>query len=59
MYMGENRLALASIGGGRFRGRGVIVRCPSGGRAWSAEARVETPASGAPLRATFTFEVAN
>jgi FixH len=59
MYMGENRLALAPIGGGRFRGRGVIVRCPSGGRTWSAEARVEPPAKGAPLRATFTFDVAN
>jgi hypothetical protein len=34
----------------------VLVRCPSGRRRWAAE--VELPAAGgAPLRATFVFEV--
>lgn len=60
MYMGESRVALAPAGGGRFGGRGVIVRCPSGRRTWSAEVRIEPPAKGAvPLRATFTFDVAD
>ncbi len=60
MYMGESRVALAPAGEGRFRGRGVIVRCPSGRRTWSAEVRVDPPSKGAPpLRATFTFEVAD
>lgn len=58
MYMGESRVALAPDGEGRFRGRGVVVRCPSGRRTWSAEVRVEPGASGAaPLRAVFTFDV--
>lgn len=58
MHMGDNRVALAPAGEGRWRGRGVVVRCPSGGRSWAAE--VELPAGGAgppPLRTTFTFEV--
>lgn len=58
MYMGENRVALVADGAGRWRGTGVLVRCPSGRRGWAAE--VEVPGrSGAPLRATFTFEAAD
>jgi FixH len=60
MYMGENRVRLAPIGGGRYRGRGVLVRCPSGRRTWSAEVTVapREPATAAPIRASFTFDVA-
>jgi hypothetical protein len=59
MYMGENRVRLSPRGGGLFQGRGVIVRCPSGGRTWSAEVtlRPREPAA-APVGATFTFELA-
>ncbi|HSB20061.1 MAG TPA: hypothetical protein VLD85_08645 [Anaeromyxobacteraceae bacterium] len=59
MYMGENRIRLSHRGGGLFRGQGVIVRCPSGRRTWSAEVtlRPREPAA-APVRATFTFELA-
>lgn len=58
MYMGENRVRLAPLGPGAWRGRGVIVRCPSGRRTWSAEVtlRRREPAT-APLAATFTFDV--
>jgi len=59
MYMGENRIHLAALGPGAFRGRGVIVRCPSGRRTWSAEVtlRRREPATAAPLVAAFTFDV--
>jgi hypothetical protein len=57
MYMGENRVPLAGAGAGRWRGKGVLVRCPSGRRGWAAEVEVPS-AEGAPLRATFTFEAA-
>jgi hypothetical protein len=60
MYMGDNRVALAPVGGGFFKGRGVVVRCPSGGRVWTAEValRPQEPAAAAPWRAAFTFELA-
>lgn len=60
MYMGENRVRLASLGGGVYRGKGVIVRCPSGHRSWSAEVilRPREPATAAPLRAAFALELA-
>lgn len=59
MFMGENRVRLTHLGGGVYRGCGVIVRCPSGGRTWSAEVtlRRREPASAAPLFAAFTFDV--
>ncbi|HEY7725959.1 MAG TPA: hypothetical protein VH880_11540 [Anaeromyxobacteraceae bacterium] len=59
MYMGDNRVPLAPAGPGSFKGRGVVVRCPSGGRVWTAEValRPQEPAAG-PWRATFTFELA-
>ncbi len=61
MYMGENRVLLAPLGGGRHRGRGVVVRCPSGHRTWAAEVSVRPrePATAAPVRAVFTFDVAD
>ena len=55
MYMGENRVALEATGPARWRGNGVLVRCPSGRRGWVAEVEVPS-AGGPPLRATFTFE---
>ena len=59
MFMGENRIRLAPLGPGAWRGRGVVVRCPSGRRTWSAEVtlRRREPAAAAPLTATFTFDV--
>jgi len=45
MYMGENVVRLSPGGDGVFRGKGVVVRCGSGRRDWSAEL-VQT--SGAP-----------
>ena len=44
MYMGENRVALAPLGGGRYRGKAVLVRCASGRRDWVAEVVVRLPA---------------
>jgi len=60
MYMGENRVRLAPLGGGRYRGHGVLVRCPSGRHTWSAEVSVapREPATAGRVRASFTFDVA-
>lgn len=58
MTMGENRVALAPAGEGRWSGRGVVVRCPSGRRTWAAAVELPPAAPGGePLRGTFTFEV--
>jgi hypothetical protein len=61
MYMGDGRVRLASLGGGRYLGRGVLVRCPSGRRTWKAEVTVASlePATSTPLTAAFTFDVAD
>jgi nitrogen fixation protein FixH len=57
MNMGENRSRLAPTGPGRFEGKAVLVRCPSGGREWLAD--VEIAAPGAPARsARFSLTVA-
>lgn len=36
MPMGENRRTLAAVGGGRYTGTAVFVRCPGGRRDWLA-----------------------
>jgi nitrogen fixation protein FixH len=59
MFMGENRAVLepASAGAGRYVGKAVLVRCPSGRREWRAEASLHAPGM-APSTATFDFRVA-
>ena len=57
MYMGKNEVQLAPDGAGHLTGKGVMVRCPSGHLTWAAAITVR-PAGGAPVRATFTFDLA-
>ncbi len=57
MYMGDNRVRLAPGPDGRLAGKGVIERCPSGRRTWSAAVSARS-ATGEALAATFTFDVA-
>ncbi|MBZ0156718.1 MAG: FixH family protein [Alphaproteobacteria bacterium] len=60
MYMGENRVALALTESGRYEGRGILPRCPSGKRLWKAEVMVERPSRpGRTTTASFIFEVKN
>ncbi len=54
MNMGRNRVDLSLAPDGRYRGTGVIVRCPSGRRGW--EAAVTVPGRG---KAVFRFAVAD
>jgi hypothetical protein len=54
MEMGRNRVDLFRGDDGRYRGTGVIVRCPSGKRDW--EATVSAPGAG---KAVFHFAVAD
>lgn len=43
MNMGENRVALAAAGPGRYAGQGVLVRCGSGRKDWIASVTVRVP----------------
>lgn len=52
MVMGPNRVPLRPAGDGTYQGTGVIVRCPSGRRAWKAT--VTVPGKGA---VEFIFDV--
>lgn len=54
MTMPRNRVDLRRGADGRYRGSGIIVRCPSGTRTWTATARIP----GRPA-AAFTFDVAD
>ena len=54
MEMGRNRVDLSRGEDGRYRGTGVLVRCPSGRRDW--EATVTAPGAG---KAVFRFAVAD
>jgi nitrogen fixation protein FixH len=56
MNMGENRVTLSAAGPGRHAGKGVLVRCSSGSKAWIATVTVR-PAGGAPVAAAFPFQV--
>jgi hypothetical protein len=52
MDMGPNRVELKPTGNGVFEGKGIIVRCPSGRRTWSA--KVTLPGCG---MVEFIFDV--
>ncbi|MGE5284376.1 MAG: hypothetical protein ACM3OG_05340 [Actinomycetota bacterium] len=54
MEMGRNRVDLTRGADGRYRGKGVFVRCPSGRHDW--EATVTAPGAG---KAVFRFAVAD
>lgn len=56
MDMGANVSLLSPAGGGRFAGKGVLVRCPSGRKDWIAEVRVAAPGAP-PASARFPFTV--
>lgn len=54
MRMGENRVLLRHGGEGRYQGRGVIVRCPSGQKLWKVSVLVNEREQ--TLAADFLFE---
>ena len=59
MSMGENRRALTPAGGGRYTGKAVLVRCPSGRKDWVATVAVHGSGREGPLvAARFEFAVA-
>lgn len=55
MFMGKNRPALKQVHDGRYEGKGVITKCPSGKKTWQAEVTVEH--AGKTAVASFVFEV--
>jgi hypothetical protein len=55
MDMGENRIRLMPRPGGRYAGKGVIVRCPSGSTLWRAAVIIDR--GGRAATAAFLFEV--
>ena len=52
MYMGKNLVPMKRGADGTYRGEGVIPKCPSGRRLWTAEADI--PGTG---KISFTFHV--
>ncbi|MBW1698076.1 MAG: hypothetical protein JRH18_07615 [Deltaproteobacteria bacterium] len=52
MNMGANRVLLKTVGSGVYKGKGIIVRCPSGNKIWRAT--LTAPGLG---RLVFTFRV--
>ena len=54
MFMGNNVVKLVRVGGGKYSGKGVIPRCPSGKRLWFAT--VEVPGITSP-EPSFMFNV--
>jgi hypothetical protein len=54
MYMGTNEVTLVKTGAGRYTGRGIIPRCHSGKRLWSAT--VVMPGHNPP-ETSFLFNV--
>jgi len=54
MMMGKNRVKLVKVAEGRYEGKGVIVKCPSGRTLWRA-----TVLSGGEAIADFTFNARN
>jgi hypothetical protein len=51
MAMPPNRVELSGVEGGRYRGKGILVRCPGGMRSWTAT--VTIPGKG---KALFPFD---
>ncbi|OGP82360.1 MAG: hypothetical protein A2V87_04835 [Deltaproteobacteria bacterium RBG_16_58_17] len=59
MTMAKNIVKLTHRGGGKYEGRGVIVKCPSGDRVWQAEACIKRISWHAqqPFRVQYTFRL--
>jgi hypothetical protein len=55
MFMGENRIVLHHKENGKYKGRGVIPRCPSGRKIWKAE--IEIKRKGKVASVSYVFEV--
>ncbi|GER94393.1 hypothetical protein A45J_2154 [hot springs metagenome] len=58
MFMGDNKILLMHKENGRYEGKGVIVRCPSGKRIWEADVVVDRPLKNV-IHASYVFEVKN
>ena len=53
MYMGRNEVVLKKRPDGKYVGKGILPRCPSGRRLWQAE--IDIPGTG---KVSFRFNVA-
>ena len=53
MYMGTNEVTLVRTGPGRYSGKGIIPRCHSGKKLWSATLSLP----GQPAKTSFLFNV--
>jgi hypothetical protein len=54
MYMGDNVVELVKVGDGKYTGKGVVPKCHSGKRLWSAT--LELPGLN-PSETSFLFNV--
>ena len=55
MVMGRNTVMLQNMGNGRYEGKGVIVRCPTGKKVWKATVAVRR--GGKTAKVPFLIEV--
>jgi hypothetical protein len=55
MFMGKNRPVVRQVYNGRYEGKGIITKCPSGNKTWQAEVTVKH--AGKTAVASFVFEV--
>jgi hypothetical protein len=55
MFMGRNRPVLKQVQPGRYEGKGIVTKCPSGRKTWQAEITVERDGKTAVV--DFVFEV--
>ena len=55
MFMGKNQPVLKHAENGRYEGKGVIIKCPSGRKVWRADITIARGGKNAAAR--FVFEV--
>ena len=55
MFMGKNQPVLKHAENGRYEGKGVIIKCPSGRKIWQADIAIARGGMNASAR--FVFEV--
>ena len=57
MYMGRNEVILVRTKDGRYAGKGIIPRCPSGKKLWRATVEIPEQKSPKTKKIEFLFNV--
>lgn len=57
MHMGRNEVILVRTNDGRYAGKGIIPRCPSGKKLWRATVEIPTQKSTKTEKIDFLFNI--